>query len=70
MPQVGAPLTYVTTPAFLARFGMHSLRDLPEIEGARDALPIDVSAERASADDLSLVDDAEEDEALEPLADK
>jgi segregation and condensation protein B len=32
MPQVGAPLTYVTTPAFLERFGMSSLRDLPEIE--------------------------------------
>lgn len=32
MPQVGAPLTYVTTPTFLERFGMSSLRDLPEIE--------------------------------------
>jgi segregation and condensation protein B len=33
MPQLGAPLTYVTTPAFLERFGMNSLRDLPELEG-------------------------------------
>jgi segregation and condensation protein B len=32
MPQVGAPLTYVTTPAFLERFGLSSLRDLPEME--------------------------------------
>jgi chromosome segregation and condensation protein ScpB len=32
MPQVGAPLTYVTTPAFLERFGLNSLRDLPEID--------------------------------------
>jgi segregation and condensation protein B len=32
MPQVGAPLTYVTTPAFLERFGLNSLRDMPEIE--------------------------------------
>jgi len=34
MPQVGAPLTYVTTPAFLERFGLSSLADLPEIESA------------------------------------
>jgi segregation and condensation protein B len=43
MPQVGAPLTYVTTPAFLERFGLNSLRDLPELEGTdRDASQDDV----------------------------
>lgn len=34
LPQVGAPLTYVTTPGFLERFGLNSLRDLPEIDAA------------------------------------
>jgi segregation and condensation protein B len=37
MPQVGAPLTYVTTPQFLERFGLNSLRDLPEIEATHNA---------------------------------
>jgi segregation and condensation protein B len=37
MPQIGAPLTYVTTPAFLERFGMNSLRDLPELGEAQNA---------------------------------
>lgn len=37
MPQVGAPLTYVTTPAFLSLFGLGSLRDLPDIEALEDA---------------------------------
>lgn len=31
-PQAGAPYTYVTTPAFLARFGLASLGELPEID--------------------------------------
>jgi segregation and condensation protein B len=34
MPQPGAPLTYVTTPAFLERFGLDTLRDLPDIAAA------------------------------------
>jgi segregation and condensation protein B len=42
MPQVGAPLTYVTTPVFLERLGMNSLRDLPEIEALGDTGPFDV----------------------------
>jgi segregation and condensation protein B len=36
-PEPGAPLTYVTTPAFLARFGLASLRDLPDIEALEEA---------------------------------
>ncbi len=35
--QPGAPLTYVTTPAFLSVFGLATLRDLPEIEAVQDA---------------------------------
>jgi segregation and condensation protein B len=33
MAQPGAPLTYVTTPGFLAAFGLNTLQDLPELEG-------------------------------------
>lgn len=36
-PQPGAPYTYVTTPAFLSRYGFETLRDLPEIERLEDA---------------------------------
>ncbi|WP_292294037.1 SMC-Scp complex subunit ScpB [Marivita sp.] len=36
-PQRGAPYTFVTTNAFLAAFGMESLRDLPETEPLADA---------------------------------
>ncbi len=36
-PEPGAPLTYVTTPAFLARFSLASLRDLPDIEALEEA---------------------------------
>nr|WP_128561727.1 SMC-Scp complex subunit ScpB [Methylobacterium crusticola] len=35
-PAPGAPLTYVTTPAFLARFGLGSLRELPDIEALEE----------------------------------
>ncbi|RVU18355.1 SMC-Scp complex subunit ScpB [Methylobacterium oryzihabitans] len=36
-PEPGAPLTYVTTSTFLARFGLTSLRDLPDIEALEEA---------------------------------
>ena len=36
-PRRGAPYTFVTTKAFLAAFGMTSLRDLPEAEQLEDA---------------------------------
>lgn len=36
-PEPGAPYTYVTTPAFLAHFGLESLRDLPDLEALEDA---------------------------------
>jgi segregation and condensation protein B len=36
-PRRGAPYTFVTTPAFLAAFGMESLRDLPDAEQIADA---------------------------------
>lgn len=36
-PQPGAPYTYVTTPAFLLRFGLNTLRDLPDFEALEDA---------------------------------
>jgi segregation and condensation protein B len=36
-PRRGAPYTFVTTDTFLAAFGMHSLRDLPDPEQLDDA---------------------------------
>jgi chromosome segregation and condensation protein ScpB len=36
-PSRGAPYTFVTTDAFLAAFGMESLRDLPDPEQLGDA---------------------------------
>jgi segregation and condensation protein B len=36
-PRRGAPYTFVTTEAFLAAFGMESLRDLPDPEQLADA---------------------------------
>lgn len=36
-PRRGAPYTFVTTEAFLAAFGMQSLRDLPDPELLQDA---------------------------------
>lgn len=36
-PEPGAPYSYVTTPAFLALFGLDSLRDLPDLEALQDA---------------------------------
>jgi segregation and condensation protein B len=36
-PRRGAPYTFVTTDAFLAAFGMESLRDLPDHEQRADA---------------------------------
>lgn len=36
-PRRGAPYTFVTTEAFLAAFGLQSLRDLPDAEHLADA---------------------------------
>ena len=36
-PRRGAPYTFVTTDAFLAAFGMESLRDLPDLEQLNDS---------------------------------
>ncbi len=36
-PQARAPYTYVTTPAFLSRYGFETLRDLPDFEKLEDA---------------------------------
>ncbi|KAB1109314.1 SMC-Scp complex subunit ScpB [Neorhizobium galegae] len=36
-PQPGAPYTLVTTKTFLSKFGLQSLRDLPDMEALEDA---------------------------------
>lgn len=63
-PQPGAPYTYVTTKAFLAHFGLDTLRDLPDYEALEDAGLL--SKEKALAGelpaglDLAGGDDAED----------
>jgi len=52
-PQPGAPYTYVTTKKFLERFGLDTLRDLPDIEALRDAGLL--NQEKLSAGDITLV---------------
>jgi chromosome segregation and condensation protein ScpB len=36
-PTPGAPYSYVTTRAFLSRFSLDTLRDLPDFEALEDA---------------------------------
>src|SRR5580704_17891061 len=70
-PQPGAPHTYVTTPAFLALWGLPSLRDLPDLDRLEEAgllgkAPLPDELRRALG--LTLEDEAvhsEADRALE-----
>ena len=70
-PQPGAPHTYVTTAAFLALWGLPSLRDLPDLdrlEGAgllgRAQLPDELRGA------LGIMDDNEDDDRAEVDANK
>jgi segregation and condensation protein B len=55
--QPGAPLSYVTTNAFLSVFGLATLRDLPEIEAGQEAGWIGNDAMLAGAADDGGFDD-------------
>jgi len=66
-PQPGAPLTYVTTPAFLSAFGLASLRDLPDREALEDAGLL--SKDRLLAGDIPLPVDEPTDDELHPATD-
>ena len=76
-PEAGAPLTYVTTKAFLAAFGLGSLRDLPDIEALEDAGLLELNSAAPQPDDLGedidralgLVDADDEDD-LEIIEDE
>ena len=76
-PEAGAPLTYVTTKAFLAAFGLGSLRDLPDIEALEDAGLLELSSAAPQRDErgedidraLGLVDADDEDD-LEIIEDE
>lgn len=46
-PEPGAPYSYVTTPEFLLRFGLETLRDLPDFEAMEDAGLLSRRAETA-----------------------
>jgi segregation and condensation protein B len=71
-PRAGAPVTYVTTGTFLERFGLASLRDLPEMEKledegllGKDAL---LSGELASAFGIEIDEPDKDDEAEDDSA--
>ena len=51
-PTQGAPHTYVTTPAFLSRYGFETLRDLPDFEKLEDAGLLNKAALRSQPDIL------------------
>ncbi len=52
--QLGAPLTYVTMPAFLSLFGLGSLRDLPDIENLGVGPTLGRDGDRAADDGIPL----------------
>lgn len=61
----GRPLTYATTPAFLAHFGLESRKDLPGIDDLRAAGlldPVDLAFEslEMQADDAPELESADE----------
>jgi segregation and condensation protein B len=60
----GRPLTYATTSAFLAHFGLQSRRDLPGIDDLKAAGlldPIDAALEQMEGDQLELESESEAD---------
>jgi len=58
----GRPLTYATTPAFLAHFGLESRRDLPGIDDLKAAGLLDpIDAALAEIGQLELESEAEGD---------
>ena len=60
----GRPVTWVTTPAFLAHFGLDSVKDLPGIEELRAAGLLEIAPAMLS-ENLSPVEGPEEDEREE-----
>jgi segregation and condensation protein B len=66
----GRPLTFATTPAFLAHFGLESRRDLPGIEDLKAAGlldPVDLAFDALQdAADAELADEVEEEAPFSP----
>ena len=66
----GRPLTYATTPGFLAHFGLESRRDLPGIEDLKAAGlldPVDLAFDALQdAADAELADEGEEEAPFSP----
>jgi segregation and condensation protein B len=61
----GRPLTYATTPGFLAHFGLASRRDLPGIDDLKAAGlldPVDLAFEALDGDDAGSSETVTEDE--------
>ena len=66
LAQPGAPATYVTTARFLEVFGLNSLAELPEMGIAHEAVSVDPGSRPLN--DLTMPDDSQEEDVLEPLA--
>ena len=65
--QPGAPLTYVTTPAFLTLFGLTSLRDLIDADALDDTgldRPLGTMAEADALDGSGVIPAGEDDEGV------
>lgn len=65
--QPGAPLTYVTTPAFLTLFGLTSLRDLIDVNARDDTgldRPLGTMAEADALDGSGVIPAGEDDEGV------
>jgi segregation and condensation protein B len=63
-PQPGSPYTYVTTPGFLLRFGLDTLRDLPDFEALEDAGLL--SKDKLLAGEIPMLAFGEEEAGGEP----
>ena len=62
-PQPGAPCTYVTTSEFLSRFGLESLRDMPDFEKLEDAGLLSKADLLRGPDGLPGISDEQDEEA-------
>lgn len=60
-PTAGAPFTYVTTKRFLERFGLETLRELPDLEALEDAGLLNRLGRPADAMPMTETEDEEPD---------
>jgi len=69
-PKPGAPYAYVTTEKFLLEFGLESLRDLPDLEGLKDAGLMRADGQLGGGDGQREADDVPHGSRLEVSPDR